>query len=446
MVKNPKSAGDIPRQVVDGVLAVVIARLRAFGATEWLLLGFTASSAFSAWLSFSPDAWYRFARIVLGVLFFFGLTTFHSERWLKLVLTAASLIAIGLCVYLAATNNPDPQSSKSAILAALSQSLRALLPPVQAAGIHPNVALGLLALPLPVLLATAAALGRARRAATGRHGTLLAWLFTASLAASAFALLIALLTQSRAGLAALAAGLGLWAIWLGLGRLHLLEQAGFTLDRLDHLILPMPPSDGARQLLAQLNVPEHKLLFTADDVVYEPQVLLSSSFPGLPRNYPRWLPSYLRRRFGIDGQTAGRRLYVYRSDQYRRRLINEPAILRHLRPLGFEVYDPTGQTDAVRDFAEAALVVSVHAAALGNLVFCPNGTRLLELIPSDHCHPYYYTLAESAGLDYGYLVGPSIQQRPAGSAGPSPFDFTVDEAEFVQALRWLVEGAPVTWD
>ena len=225
-----------------------------------------------------------------------------------------------------------------------------------------------------------------------------------------------------------------------LGRLHLLEQAGFSLDRLDHLILPKPQTEGARLLVAQLNFPEHKILYTADDVVYEPEGLLSPSFPGLPRNYALWLPAYLRRRFGVSGRAGGRRLYLYRSDQYRRRLINESDILRHLTPLGFEVYDPVGRPDTARDFAEASLVVSVHAAALSNLVFCPNNTRILELIPSDHRQPYFYNLADSAGLDYGCLVGPSVQQRPVGSAGPSPFDFTVDEAEFIQAVRWLVEG------
>lgn len=217
----PAPTGSWPRQVVDGVVALAVTRLRAFGATEWLLLGFTASSAFSAWLSFSPDAWYRFARILLGVLLFFGLTALTSERWLKLVLIAGSLGAVGLCVYVAATNNPDPSSAKSASLAALSQTLRALFPPVQAAGIHPNVALGLLAIPLPALLAGIVSLGRARRALTNRKPVLMTGLFVAAVVACAFSLLIALLTQSRAGLAALAAGLGLWAVWLGLGRLRL---------------------------------------------------------------------------------------------------------------------------------------------------------------------------------------------------------------------------------
>ncbi|MCC7349465.1 MAG: glycosyltransferase family 61 protein [Phycisphaerales bacterium] len=225
----------------------------------------------------------------------------------------------------------------------------------------------------------------------------------------------------------------------GLGRLHLLERAGFTLDRLDHLIISSPPSDGARRLLSRLNVPEHKIHYTADDIIYEPQILLSPSFPGLPCNYARWIPSFLRQRFGVDGTTGGRRLYLHRSSQYRRRLINEQAILRQLLPHGFEVFDPTDPNNDPGIFAEASLVVSAHGAALGNLVFCANGIRVLELIPSDHRHPYYYTLAESAGLDYGYLVGPSVQQRPDGSNGPSPYDFTVDESEFAQAVRWLVE-------
>lgn len=223
-----------------------------------------------------------------------------------------------------------------------------------------------------------------------------------------------------------------------LGRLHLLEQAGFDIDHLDYLIFPKPPSENARALLDGLKIPEEKILYSDDGIIYEPDILLSPSFPGMPRNYAMWLPDFMKKRFGSQAQKTGRRLYLYRSSHYRRRLSNESAILRHLAALGFEIYDPVKEPDTARDFAEASWIISVHAASLAGLAFCSPGTRVLELIPTDHCHPYFYTLADSAELDYGCLAGPSEHQRPAGTKGPSPYDFTIDEGEFIEALNWLV--------
>jgi hypothetical protein len=74
---------------------------------------------------------------------------------------------------------------------------------------------------------------------------------------------------------------------------------------------------------------------------------------------------------------------------------------------------------------------------LTNIVFCPQGAKVLELLPSDHIHPYYYTLADASGLDYSYLVGQSAGQRPPGAFGPSPFDFSIDPSEFRAALEFL---------
>ena len=40
--------------------------------------------------------------------------------------------------------------------------------------------------------------------------------------------------------------------------------------------------------------------------------------------------------------------------------------------------------------------------------------KVIEIIPTDNAHPFYYSLALAAQLDYGYLVGRSIVEREAG--------------------------------
>ena len=96
----------------------------------------------------------------------------------------------------------------------------------------------------------------------------------------------------------------------------------------------------------------------------------------------------------------------------------------------------TGPMNGVdpEDFDQAAVVVGAHGAGLANLAFCRRGTRVIEIIPTDNAHPFYYSLALAAQLDYGYLVGRSIVERDAGAFGPSPYDFDVDLDELAAAL------------
>ena len=172
-------------------------------------------------------------------------------------------------------------------------------------------------------------------------------------------------------------------------------------------------------------------------------ILLATSFPGTRRNYQPWLVSFLAERLGTPNAAAVprlRRLYLPRTTS--RRISNEASLLPILKAHGFERYDPPRHPDPRRDFAAASVVVGASGSALADLVFCQPGTRVLELIPSDHVVSYWYTVADSGRLRYGYLVGESETHRPAGAAGPSLADFHVDVDEFRDALAATLEGLP----
>jgi capsular polysaccharide biosynthesis protein len=104
---------------------------------------------------------------------------------------------------------------------------------------------------------------------------------------------------------------------------------------------------------------------------------------------------------------------------------------------GFEIYDPTEHIESHRDFAEAAIVVGGSGSGLTGLAFCQPGTKVLELIPTDHVYPYYYTLCDAAGLEYGCLVCQSVHERGQDPWGPSSYNFNVNENEFESALAQL---------
>jgi hypothetical protein len=216
-----------------------------------------------------------------------------------------------------------------------------------------------------------------------------------------------------------------------LSRLHLFEKAGLNLRDCDHVVCPGNPNSKAAQLVQELGIPFSKCLWSAENGKLAFDTLFATSFPGVRRNYPPWLAQFLRERLGTPARPSHRRLFVVRSGG-RRNVSNEAELRAGLRDLGFEIYDPIEHPKSRADFAEAQFVVGAHGAGLTDIVFCPPGAALLELMPSDHMLPYYCTLAQAALLKYGCVLGLSAGRRRKKSWGPSPFDFSVD-VEVVRA-------------
>jgi capsular polysaccharide biosynthesis protein len=218
-----------------------------------------------------------------------------------------------------------------------------------------------------------------------------------------------------------------------LGRLAVLEEAGIALAEVDHVYCPTPPSTAAAGFLDRFGIPPEKRIFAAPGLLLSPDLLLVPSLPATARTYPPWLPAFLRRAVQA-GETGARRLYVSRQG-FERRARSEPELERAVRKHGFEVYTPGGRLTQPEDFAEATFVIGAHGAGLANLAFCRPGTRVLEILPTDHARPYYYSLALAGDLDYAYIVGQSVDHRPLDAFGPSPYDFELEAQELEAALN-----------
>jgi capsular polysaccharide biosynthesis protein len=227
-----------------------------------------------------------------------------------------------------------------------------------------------------------------------------------------------------------------------LSRLELFYQAGFKLTDVDYIFCPKPFGKTAERLFAQLNVPAGKCIWADRNLSVSVETLLTPTFPGTRRNYPKWVPAFLQRTFlsSLPAQRH-RRLYISRSG-FKRNVVNEEAIKSILLRHNFEIYDPLQHINQPSDFAEAEIVVGPMGAGLSNLAFCHPGTKVLELIPSDHDYPYFYTISEAAGLKYSCLMGRSTNHRDPSAFGPSPYDFHVDEHEFDHAIAQIT-GASI---
>ncbi|MCX6937299.1 MAG: glycosyltransferase family 61 protein [Verrucomicrobia bacterium] len=108
----------------------------------------------------------------------------------------------------------------------------------------------------------------------------------------------------------------------------------------------------------------------------------------------------------------GERLYFSRSRAGRRRVNNEEELWAELATRGFNRVwlEELSWPEQIAACRRARVVVAAHGAGLANLVFCPPGTRVVELVNRTYFNPTFWRLASLRGLDY----------RPVVTAGEEP--------------------------
>lgn len=112
-----------------------------------------------------------------------------------------------------------------------------------------------------------------------------------------------------------------------------------------------------------------------------------------------------------------KRLYVARGDVRWRHVINEAEVSETLAKFGFEtvVMDGRSVLEQAKLFAQAEAIVSVHGAALANLLFIQPHTKVIELFPYGYALNNYYALTSYGNADYYYTIGRQCQ--PTSEAG-----------------------------
>lgn len=113
-----------------------------------------------------------------------------------------------------------------------------------------------------------------------------------------------------------------------------------------------------------------------------------------------------------------KRLYLSRESAKRRKVTNELQVVNLLNSYGFECVAMDNMTveSQASLLSKAEIVIAPHGAALTNIVFCPPGTKVIELF-SLHIPTYYWLLANACSLDYYYL------DCNPGKSSDNQFDF-----------------------
>ena len=107
--------------------------------------------------------------------------------------------------------------------------------------------------------------------------------------------------------------------------------------------------------------------------------------------------------------TGGERARIYVKRAGSRAVANEEAIEALMQRNGFTVYAMEDLTASAQIalFRNAELVVAGHGAAMANLMFCPEGTQVVELSPACEYRPFFNELCGKLGLGHAVLPCPT---------------------------------------
>jgi capsular polysaccharide biosynthesis protein len=234
--------------------------------------------------------------------------------------------------------------------------------------------------------------------------------------------------------------------WLtdALPRLAILIEGGIFLDQVDGFIVPSNYGLPAiRQSLELLGITQEKQLspIRTCDLV-ECEHLILPSLPGLTGNPAPWVRSFLRdsyldlaKSIKTDFPT---RFYISRKET--RRVINEPEIIPLLKKFGFVSVQPEKLSflEQVALFSKAEVIISPHGAALTNLMFCSEGTKVVELFLKDYVNGCYWAIANLGNINYSYLEGENNKSQKNSLSNACREDFYINPKNLNSWLEfWL---------
>ncbi len=234
-----------------------------------------------------------------------------------------------------------------------------------------------------------------------------------------------------------------------LPRIHLLQKSNLF-SKVDKFVVNTLASDFQKETLEKLGIPVEKCLESKPDFHIQATHLIVPSLPGITGSMTQWACDFLRETFlksatdqSSDKSSQSERLYISRALATRRRVLNEDAVIDLLSRFGFKVLTMEKLTvlKQAAVMATAEVVISVHGAALTNLVFCSPGCKVIEIFAPHYVNPCYRALCNLMNLDYWYLLGEGEPISP-GFEGDylvinGEADITIDIAALHQTLNQL---------
>lgn len=133
----------------------------------------------------------------------------------------------------------------------------------------------------------------------------------------------------------------------------------------------------------------------------------------------------------LEPAIPNRKIFISRSRQKTRRLLNEETMLGIATAYGFEIkyFEEMSFWEQRALMQQTSVFLSVHGSNMVNILFMQPGTKVIELMNQDYVNDAYYLLASSIGLPY-FSVPCSMQTNAATSqdrVALNDADIIVDE-------------------
>jgi tetratricopeptide (TPR) repeat protein/capsular polysaccharide biosynthesis protein len=204
-----------------------------------------------------------------------------------------------------------------------------------------------------------------------------------------------------------------------LPRIEILRRSGVDLKEIDWFLINSDRQSFQQQTLAALGIPPEKLLLSDHHPHIQAQRLIVPAFTGPIGWAQPWVLEFLRRVFlpqafdRVD-QNYPERIYISRKGAKYRRVLNEVEVVQQLSKFGFVsvALETLSFVEQIAVFANAKAIVSPHGSGLTNLVFCSQGTQVMEFFSPHYIRHYYWVISNYLGLDHYYLLGQGFACQP----------------------------------
>jgi capsular polysaccharide biosynthesis protein len=206
-----------------------------------------------------------------------------------------------------------------------------------------------------------------------------------------------------------------------LPRLAVLES---YVNLLDGIVVPANPSPFHYESLRALGISDDRLMKASPQLHLKLEHFFASNYSARD-NPPPWLHIWYKEKFIQPLRlepTVGRKIYVSRDDASIRKLSNSEEIHAMVSRLGFEVVSLSKLSfiEQATLFYSSDVIIGEHGAGLTNLLFCREGTKVIEIFSVFWIAPCFYAIAVSAGLEYHFhLAEPDAICSLAGKESAS---------------------------
>lgn len=197
-----------------------------------------------------------------------------------------------------------------------------------------------------------------------------------------------------------------------LPRLRLLEHAGIYAD---HYCIPGRHRYHSESMVT-LGIPKHKLVTLGkySHVQADTLVVPSVNRQEITAENAQYLFDKLATCVRSENRLKQpTKIYVARRRRHWRCVLNESELLATLRPMGFQRYylEDLSMLEQVALFQAADFVIGPHGSGLVNLVYCREGTRVIEIGTPVRPSGLFWTIAYHRKLKYTNFLGTAISIR-----------------------------------